>query len=227
MSSRIPRPYLRQAGMSLLVTLVALMSLMLAAIALVRSVDTGTLALGNLGFKQAATFATDRGSQAAITWLLTNSSGSSLYNDNVAAGYYASSNMGLDATGQKDPTWTATATKPARVLVEWENDGNASKCAGQSNFTRCVTPSATTTIGGFSISYVIFRNCAAPGDPNIGNECGASPFASSTSNSDARGEVKYGQDKRFSAPTGPFYQIVVRAAGARNTASFTETVVYF
>ena len=51
------RPARRRAqrGVSLLFALMALAAMLLAAVALVRSVDSGALVLGNLGFKQEAT----------------------------------------------------------------------------------------------------------------------------------------------------------------------------
>ena len=48
------------------------MALSVASVALIRSVDTGTLVLGNLGFKQETTAQADQGTQAAIAWLTAN-----------------------------------------------------------------------------------------------------------------------------------------------------------
>ena len=45
----------RQRGVSLFFALVCLVAIMLAAVALVRSVDTSTLISGNLAFQQSAT----------------------------------------------------------------------------------------------------------------------------------------------------------------------------
>ena len=47
----------RQAGASLLFALITLVALALAATALVRSVDTGAIVLGNLGSKKATAIA--------------------------------------------------------------------------------------------------------------------------------------------------------------------------
>ena len=51
--------------MSLLFALLALAAMLLAAVALVRSVDSGALVLGNLGFKQDATSAGDSAAELA------------------------------------------------------------------------------------------------------------------------------------------------------------------
>ena len=58
-----------QQGMVLLIALVVLVAVMVAGIAMIRSVDTATLVAGNLAFEQAATHAADRGVEAAVARL--------------------------------------------------------------------------------------------------------------------------------------------------------------
>ena len=58
-----------QRGMSMLFALMALVILGLGAVALTRSVDTGTLIMGNLGFKQDTLAASSSGAEQAIAWL--------------------------------------------------------------------------------------------------------------------------------------------------------------
>ncbi len=84
--------------MSLLFALMALAAMLLAAVALVRSVDSGALVLGNLGFKQEATQAADRAAEVARAWLLTTAV--DLTADSPANGYYATSQDNLDPTGR-------------------------------------------------------------------------------------------------------------------------------
>ena len=69
---RYPARRTAQRGVSLLFALMALAAMLLAAVALVRSVDSGALVLGNLGFKQEATQAADRAAEVARAWLLTH-----------------------------------------------------------------------------------------------------------------------------------------------------------
>ena len=82
--------------MSLLFALMAMVVLSLAAVALVRSVDTGALVIGNLGFKQDALAAGSIGTEAAITWLQANA-GTALDIDNQAKGYSSVAITALDA----------------------------------------------------------------------------------------------------------------------------------
>ncbi len=60
---------IRQRGVVLFFTLIALLAMSLAAVALIRSVDTSTLIAGNMAFKQSATTSGDSGVESAITWL--------------------------------------------------------------------------------------------------------------------------------------------------------------
>ncbi len=58
--------------MSLIFALLTLVALSLAAVALVRSVDTSTTVIGNLGFKQDSTFYAGQAAEEAIAWLNAN-----------------------------------------------------------------------------------------------------------------------------------------------------------
>ena len=94
------RLFLRtQRGVSLLFALLALAAISLAAVALVRSVDSGVQVIGNLSFKQDATAAADRAAEVARAWL--QAPGRDLLNDSTSGlGYYASSQDNLDPTGR-------------------------------------------------------------------------------------------------------------------------------
>ena len=67
---RIPRPH-SQRGVVLLIALIMLVAMTLAAIGMMRSVDTGTVIAGNMAFKQATLSATDVGTNAAFTTLMS------------------------------------------------------------------------------------------------------------------------------------------------------------
>ncbi|MBT2324986.1 pilus assembly protein PilX [Variovorax paradoxus] len=208
-----------QHGISLLFALMALVAVSLAAIALVRSVDTGTLILGNLGFKQSTTSAADKAAEAAITWLSAQGS-SGLQNDASASGYYATSLEGLDVTGSQ-------STSAARAIVNWDIDGCGYAASG--SYATCTArPSNAITVNGATARYLITRLCLTPGAPAAtGNSCMAPLTTSSTSTAN-RGSLSYGMPAPLStSSSGPYYRIVVRAVGPRNTVSFIETVVHF
>ena len=64
-------PAPKQRGATLFIALIALVSMTLAGIALVRSVDTSNLIAGNLAFRQAALHASDTGVETAFDALGT------------------------------------------------------------------------------------------------------------------------------------------------------------
>lgn len=234
-SSSRPGRTARERGVSLLFALLALVSLSLAAVAVVRSVDTSAQVMGNLGFKQDATSSADKAAQHAITAL--SSAALNRNADSSAAGYYAMAHESIDVTGQQ-------TTNASRELVNWDVDGCA-YAANASMATCLVSPSPELEYNGNKLRYVIFRLCSATGDPSgAGNTCarpklktaesGTGGTGSTSTAAPKRGELKYGEEARFvadpSAPPGTYqgvyYRIVVRVIGARNTTSFVETIVH-
>lgn len=209
-SRRIVR---RQQGVVLFIALIVLVAMTLAGIGLVRSVDTSNLVAGNMAFKQGATLAGDAGTEAAISWLTPFNGTTTLYTNNPAAGYYATSQTTLDPTNNH-----SAATVPA---VDWDDNN----CSGLT-FSVCVKPAPAITVGDNSVSYIIHRLCLAESDPNsIDNTCAT--YQSSSSTSPKRGELKYGDDKRFEPLPSPYYRIVSRVKGPRNTVSFVEAMIHF
>src|SRR5262245_62594945 len=82
----------QQRGASLLFALITLVALALAASALVRSVDTGAVVMGNLGAKKATAIAADRATQQAIKFLTVDMTEATRLLDNSTnanRGYYA------------------------------------------------------------------------------------------------------------------------------------------
>ncbi|MED5622211.1 pilus assembly protein PilX [Ideonella sp. BN130291] len=205
----------------MLFALIALVVLLLGGAALVRTVDSGQLALGNLAFKQDATIASAQGADAAIVWIQANSAGVTLHADGAAGtGYYASSKDKLDPTG--------TATAKDRALIDWEGDGN---CGGAdpATFSTCnvvPSPAIKDAKTGNEVRFVITRLCAAEGDP-AAVDC-SRPAKSSGGNSMDRGAISQGKNNHWAAGgSGPYYRVITRTKGARDTVSFTETLVHF
>ena len=219
----------RQRGVSLLFALLTLVAMLLSTLALVRSVDTGTLVLGNIGFKQDATAAADQATRQAILWLTNNNA--SLNTDATTGGYYATNRQydidgttllgALDVTGHQLPSTTN------RQLINWDGDSCATFTTG--TFGTCTLTSASAgTINGNEARYVVFRQCSKTGNYAVDSTIScAKPISSASGQSTKRGEFNYVDSARLSAAAGPYYRIVVRIKGARNTTSFTETIVHF
>lgn len=212
----------QQQGLSMLLALIALLILSLAAVALVRSVDTGTLIIGNLAFKQDATETSSIGAESAMTWLENQGT---LDDDIPASGYYASSLDKLDPTGSN----TTAANK--LMLVDWDGTGECSSVK-VNTFASCSTvpfPISTNAdaslINGNKVQWVITRLCSTTGPFSDTNSCLRPGTVGATTASD-RGELMQG-GRISDSVSGPYYRIVVRVAGPRNTVSFTETIVHF
>jgi len=207
----------RQRGVSLLFSMMSLVVMGLAAVALVRAIDTGTLIMGNLSFKQDTLSAASAGSEQAMTWLQANYTTSVINADNEALGYYATDRPLLDPTGAR----TSAANK--LQLVNW--DGN---CQGYTSatYSDCdVTAFRGADVNGNRVQWVITRLCTSPGAPSGANLC-VRPATTSTSNATERGEL-LGMGRANQVTAGPYFRIIVRVEGARNTVSYTETLVHF
>ena len=81
------RPYRRQRGVVLFISLIVLVAMTLAGLAVMRSVDTNVLIAGNLAFRNAAVSASDAGIESGRNWLMAQTAGA-LINDQLP-GYYA------------------------------------------------------------------------------------------------------------------------------------------
>ena len=218
----------KQRGSALIFALMTLVALMLAAVALVRSVDTSTRVLGNLGFKQDLTAAADKALGAAIASL----AGQDLTIDGGARGYYATSLEGLDITGQQiTPGSTGYST---RALVNWDIDncawaasGTWGSCAARPSDAVTVNANTAHNNSDIRARYLITRLCLTGGDPTAaGNSCHR-PLVSSTSAAPPKGSLDFAHYERFAGVAGPYYRIVVRVVDGRGTTSFTETIVHF
>jgi type IV pilus assembly protein PilX len=97
-----------ERGVVLMISLIILVALTIAGIALIRSVDTTNIISGNLAFQQAAVHAAEAGTEEAVrTFLETSTPPIALQNDDLAKGYVAST----PASGNPaswDTYWSAT-----------------------------------------------------------------------------------------------------------------------
>lgn len=200
----------RQRGLSLLFALMAMVVIALASVALVRSVDTSSLVIGNLGFKQDATAASGQMTEQALTWLQANA-GVALQQDMAVFGYYASSMAAVDVTG-------ANRGNAGRAQVLW-NGGN---CPAGGN---CLQASAEQVFGGNRARYIITRLCATAGSPAAVN-CAVPPGAAAVPGGN-RGAPGYGDSGKIEGivNNSVYYRVLVRVQGPRGTVAYTETIV--
>jgi type IV pilus assembly protein PilX len=195
--SRTLQLRVRQSGVVLMITLIVLVAMTLAAIALVRSVDTTNVIAGNLAFKEASINAADRGAQAAVVWL--ESASTLVYNDNPTNGY------------------TASQQQPA-AGVSWDSYWN--NTIVPNNLAVCAPTNCAPDAAGNVVSYTINRLCNSVGAPSqIGVVCSYSPSSYVLNSSQGGGTVV------LTSVNQEYYRITIRVDGPRNTVSYTQVVV--
>lgn len=204
-------PRSRQEGVVLMIALIMLVAMTLAAIAMVRSMDTTNVIAGNLAFRQAASRAGDAGVEAAINWLEANN-GANLWNNNYPNGYSAiRQDPGAGQTW--DQYWT-TVIDPSPQATPV----NALTCSttGQA----CTLP---TDAAGNTTTYSITRMCVTTGDPTAaGAGCAVSTTvsaANASASSQGAGEVQLQYSSQY------YYRITTRTVGPRNSVSYVQTIV--
>ncbi len=201
----------KQRGVALFFALISMLAIMLAAVALVRSVDTSTIISGNLAFQQAATASADSGTEAAITWLaateaanvatnyLTNTA-HPFNNDAPTSGYYSSLNPALSLT-------TTTGT-----YIKWDNTDSKL---------------VATDSSGNTTRYVIQRMCRTANVAVQNADC-----MLSTASQDNNGQnIQLPQEvcKGAGCPAAgqaPQIRVTSRTTGPRNALSYVQAYVY-
>lgn len=202
----------KQRGVVLFFALVALVAMSLAAVALIRSVDTSTLIAGNLAFKQSTITAGDAGIEAAVNWLANTeaaNSGTNVLNDPshpfnttdlaTRPGYHSNADAALNLFA--DTTW---------------NDAD-------NNNVLVGTDAAT----GNTIRYVIQRMCRNANQAIQNAEC---LFSSAIQDNNGQNiplpqEVCSGAGCPVAGQT-PQIRITARTQGPRSTVSYVQAFVY-
>lgn len=185
-----------QKGVVLFVALVALLVMSLAAVALIRSVDTSTMIAGNLAAKQSAIASADSGIETALGWLGGLPNLSTLNANNLAQGYYASQTI--------DPT-----------TLDW--DASDSALAAGAGISAGKDTSGNTT------RYVIQRMCRNDGAPAETNCLFGAP-AVNTGSQTVLNAPEAGAN--ISTEQSPVYRITARVEGIKNTVSFVQAFIY-
>lgn len=191
-------PLKKQQGVVLFIALVALVVMSLAAVALIRSVDTSTVIAGNLASKQSASASADSGLETALAWMAA-AAPATLNADNAAQGYYAT-----QATDPTTLTWDAADSRPADD-VSGNIDANG------------------TDLSGNTVRYIVQRMCRVAGVPSEGNCLYGAPAVLESSQG-VKDAPSAGAN--ISAEKSPLYRVTARVVGAKNTISFIQAFVY-
>ena len=216
-TQRKPRIFVQPAGMkkqrgvALFFALISMLAIMLAAVALVRSVDTSTIISGNLAFQQAATASADSGTEAAITWLATTEAA------NIATNYLTNAahpfNINAPTSGyysNLNPALSLTTT--SGTYIKW--DDTDSKLVA-------------TDSSGNTTRYVIQRMCRTASVAVQNADC-----MLSTASQDNNGQnIQLPQEvcKGTGCPAAgqaPQIRITSRTTGPKNALSYVQAYVY-
>jgi len=188
---------MRQRGAVLFISLIVLVAMTLAGIAIMRSVDTATLIAGNLAFKQSTIQSSDNGVEQAYTWLVANRA--TLANTNLASGY-------VSARPGADPDWNDPLTWASAVTLGADAAGNTASylvhrlCNCQNTLYNA--PCAT----GEAQQCALTTASSTPPPPGEGDSFSV-------------GAPGYLEDPMV------YYRITVRTQGPRNTASYVQSMV--
>lgn len=201
-----------QRGVALFFALVCMVAIMLAAVMLVRSVDTATLIAGNLAFQQNATRSGDSGTENAIAWLTSVSVANSTTNvlsdpthpfnvDNGAHGYYAS----LD---------------PAKSLTD-------PTAASHFNWDAADSFGLATDAAGNTVRYIVQRMCSDSGVAISGTNCLFSGAAldNNGQNIPLPQQVCNGPGCPVAGQT-PMVRVTSKVTGPKNTVSYVQALIY-
>jgi hypothetical protein len=197
----------RQKGVVLLITLIMLVAMTLAALAMMRSVDTSNMVAGNLAFQQTSFHAADVGTEQAIGYLF-----GTIYPRKTCGGTTATTTCPNGYQSSHDPS-----LEPPTAGVTWEKYW-ASMVGGPG-----VVP-LTGLPDGYSGAFVVEAMCtfAGQGEPCI-------KATDTLSIIQPQGE-DMGSSSRKAEPlmaqrTSIYYRITTRVEGPRNSVGYVQAMV--
>ncbi len=204
---------IKQRGVVLFFALIALVVMSLAAVALIRSVDTSAMIAGNLAFRQAATNSGDAGIEAAMAWMEAEQ----------VAMMAAGKNVLLDA----DHTFNlSNAANAARGYYSSARD-NAELTNGTVGWNDADSVLVPPDVSGNSARYIIERMCRTPNQIPSGANCLFTTTSALLGEAEvaAADEVCQGAGCVQSAQSAQI-RITARISGPKNTVSYIQSFVY-
>lgn len=208
-------PASRQRGVVLLFSLIALVVLLIAAVALMRSFNTSLFMSGNVAFKRDLQ---NQGERAIDKVLTTFRAGGALDSKgarsaNLLASNYSASMLASNAQGipnvlQNDISFNTVGTATNDITKDNE---------------------PTLTDQGVSIRYVVDRMCSTAGDETTlgAGSClladNPGPAGGSASNMMSADKAPLCSTCASAAPQGVVYRLTVRVRGPRDTQAFFQS----
>ena len=189
-------PAQRQAGVVMIITLIALVALLAASIALVRSFDSSMLQAGSLAFKRDLVNQGERGMARAMNLLASGALAGAATIADVKKSNYSAVELSSNADG-------------IPVMLVDDKVYAASGMAAED---------ITDATAHVTIRYVIDRMCSQVGAASAGS-CVMAPL---TTESDKSVDDRY---RTVNPEKRPVYRISVRVTGPRGTQAFFQSTV--
>ena len=194
----------RQSGVVLFVALIVMVAMSLAAIALIRSVDTTNAIVGNLAFRLASILPANASIEQAASALFKDADIGNVdhiidKDNNLPAENYLACRQGL-------PLCPGPPEDARGVPAVLQKKSTALTLAKKFD-----APDSDT-----HVTYLIERMCLAAGPPTTGN-CDLVPPKGNPG--DTIGDSNSG------GVSIPYYRVTVRVDGPKNTASFVQAML--
>jgi hypothetical protein len=194
----------------LFVALIVLVALSLAAVALVRSVDTSVIVAGNRAFKQGTLGATDRGIVEALAKFDTAIVGAPLSSD---AATHTDSTADCYRTNAFTPAEVDVRGVP-RLLLDPKTTQSPFTAAFDTTYANCKLTLSST---GEVVRYLIDRQCDSTRANAAPENAHCNVVSSST-------PARTDNDLHTGSESVPLYRVTVRVDGPRSTVSYAQVV---
>lgn len=213
----------QQRGVVLFFALMALMVMSIAAVALIRSVDTNNLLSGNIVFRQSATLASNVGIEGVTEAISKSIPVANIVLHQPGLGYYANciqfdktpTELVCDGSKITSMTWTNANSR----LLPSQTDGNDEI---QNGIDR----------QGNEIRYIVERMCnfseAEVTAGTASSDASRCMMASSASDGEtcSRNQTNLELFKQCKTSANvPLYRVTLRIAGPKNTVSFMQAFI--
>jgi Tfp pilus assembly protein PilX len=196
-----------------------LVAMTLAAISLMRSVDTTNIVAGNLAFQQSAYQSADIGTEQAIAFLNNTLTGTQVSFPDGSMNTFA---VNCNGTGPGIPcpvgykSWNQPTLEPPSAGVNWDNYwASMSASPGVVSLTGLPT--------GYSGAYVIESLCTSPA------QVGCTTVTLSSTTTTPQGQDMGSQQRSFvnntSTVNAHYYRVTTRVDGPRNSVAYVQTTV--
>ncbi len=202
--SRRARPYRAihmQRGAVIFVALIALVTLMIAAVALTRSVDTATVAANNLALRQATVSSGDGGLEAAADWMRE----------------IERNNAGNDPFTNVDHPFNKTSA--VNGYFSYVRQGEAYLTA-PATWADGVSRDVGTDPSGNRVRYIIERLCRTENQLLSETDC---LFGDAVKEGES---LQAGEPQPFKSGKNPLNRVTVQITGPKNTVSYVQAFIY-